>query len=35
VYLVRIAQLPSKAEAEALGAQLRGRYGVAEPKVSR
>jgi len=35
VYLVRIAQLPSKAEAGALGAQLRGRYGVGEPRISR
>ena len=35
VYVVRIAHLPSKAEAEALGAQLRGLYGVAEPRVSR
>jgi len=35
LHVVRIAHLPSKAEAEALGAQLRGRYGVAEPKVSR
>jgi hypothetical protein len=34
VYTVRIANLPSKAEAEALAARLRGRHGVAEPKVS-
>ena len=34
IYLVRIANLPSKAEAEALAAQLRGKYGVAEPKIS-
>ena len=34
VYRVRIANLPSKAEAEALAAALRGRFGVAEPKVS-
>ncbi len=34
VYRVRIANLPSKAEAEALAAALRGRYGVIEPKVS-
>jgi sporulation related protein/FecR-like protein len=33
-YIVRIAQLPSKAEAEALAAQLRGQHGVSEPKVS-
>jgi hypothetical protein len=34
VYLVRIGHLPSKAEAEALAAQLKGKMGVAEPKVS-
>lgn len=34
VYTVRIANLPSKAEAEALAARLRGRHGVVEPKVS-
>ena len=34
-YAVRIAGLPSKAEAEALAAQLRGRNGVAEPRVTR
>jgi len=34
VYFVRIANLPSRAEAEALAAQLRGRHGVLEPKVS-
>jgi hypothetical protein len=34
VYRVRIANLLSKAEAEALGASLRGRYGVAEPRVT-
>lgn len=34
VYHVRIVQLPSKNDAEALAAQLRGRYGVADPKVS-
>jgi hypothetical protein len=34
VYRVRISNLPSKAEAEALAATLRGRFGVAEPKVS-
>lgn len=33
-YRVRIANLPSKAEAEALAAALRGRFGVIEPKVS-
>ncbi len=35
VYLVRIGQLPSKAEAEALAARLRGQFGVSEPQVSR
>jgi hypothetical protein len=34
VYRVRITQLPSRAEAEALAGRLRGRLGVAEPKVS-
>jgi hypothetical protein len=34
-YLVRIRQLASRAEANALAAQLRGKYGVSEPKVSR
>lgn len=34
VYYVRIANLPSKAEAESLAAQLRGKYGVANPSVS-
>lgn len=33
-YFVRIAQLPSKAEAEALAAKLRGQHGVTDPKVS-
>ena len=35
VYDVRLAQLPSKAEAQALADALRGKMGVAEPKVSR
>jgi hypothetical protein len=34
VYHVRIANLPSKEEAEALAAKLRGRFGVADPKVA-
>jgi cell division septation protein DedD len=34
VYLVRIGSLPSKAEAEALAAQLKGKMGVAAPRVS-
>lgn len=35
VYHVRISRLPSRADAEALAAQLRGMHGVAEPSVSR
>jgi hypothetical protein len=31
---VQIAQLASKAEAEALAAKLRGQHGVTDPKVS-
>ncbi|HYR36215.1 MAG TPA: FecR domain-containing protein [Burkholderiales bacterium] len=34
VYFVRIRQLPSRAEAEALANQLRGKFGITEPKVS-
>ncbi len=34
VYRVRLTQLPSKAEAEALAGRLRGKLGVGEPKVS-
>lgn len=34
VYVVQIGRLPSKAEAEALAAQLRGRHGVVKPEVS-
>lgn len=34
VYLVRLTQIPSKAEAEALAASLKGKYGVLEPNVS-
>lgn len=34
IYSVRISSLPSKPEAEALAASLKGKYGVAEPKVS-
>jgi cell division septation protein DedD len=34
IYHVRIAQLPTREEAEALAARLRGQHGVAEPKVS-
>jgi len=34
IYQVRIANLPSKEEAEALAARLRGQYGILEPKVS-
>jgi hypothetical protein len=35
VYRVRIIQLPSRADAEALAGRLRGTLGVAEPKVSK
>lgn len=35
VYVVRIRQLASRAEAQALVEQLRGKYGATEPKVSR
>lgn len=35
VYRVRMTQLPSRAEAEALAGRLRGKLGVSEPKVSR
>ena len=34
VYIVRIRQLPSRAEAQALANQLKGKFGIAEPKVS-
>lgn len=33
-YLVRLANLSSKAEADALAARLKGRFGTEEPKVS-
>ncbi len=35
IYEVRLVQLPSKAEAEALAGAIRGKMGVAEPRVSR
>lgn len=35
IYNVRLSSLPSQAEAQALAAALRGKLGVAEPKVSR
>jgi hypothetical protein len=34
VYRVVIRHLASRAEARALGDQLRGRFGITEPKVS-
>lgn len=34
VYIVRIRQLPSRAEAQALANQLKGKFGITEPKVS-
>jgi len=33
-YIVRIRQLPSRAEAQALAGQLKGKFGVQDPKVS-
>jgi hypothetical protein len=33
-YIVRIRQLPSREEAQALADQLKGRFGVREPRVS-
>ena len=33
-HIVQIARLPSKAEAQALAAKLRGQHGVTDPKVS-
>jgi hypothetical protein len=35
VYVVRIRSLPSRAEAQALATQLRGRYGVENPTVPK
>jgi hypothetical protein len=35
IYRVRITQLPSRAEAEALAGRLRGKLGVKTPRVSR
>jgi hypothetical protein len=34
VYAVRIRQLASRAEAQALAKQLRGKYGISQPKVA-
>jgi hypothetical protein len=34
VYRVQIRNLPSRAEAQALAGQLKGKFGVAEPKAS-
>ncbi len=34
IYNLRLAHLPSKAEAEALAASIRGKMGVTEPRVS-
>ncbi len=34
IYRVRIAHLPSRQEADALAGKLKGRMGIAEPKVS-
>jgi hypothetical protein len=35
VYHVRLSRLPTRADAEALAAQLRGMHGVTEPRVSQ
>jgi hypothetical protein len=35
VYRVRVSHLPSRQEAEVLAGKLKGRMGIAEPKVSR
>jgi hypothetical protein len=34
IHVVRIGQLPSRDDAQALARQLKGRFGVQEPKVS-
>jgi hypothetical protein len=34
VYVVRIRSLPSKAEAQGIANQLRGRFGIENPAVS-
>jgi cell division septation protein DedD len=34
IYYVRIRQLPSREEAQALAAQLKGKHGVGDPRVS-
>jgi hypothetical protein len=34
LYLIRIRQLPTRAEAQALANQLKGKFGITEPKVS-
>lgn len=34
IYVLQIRGLPSKAEAQALGERLKGKYGVSEPKIS-
>lgn len=33
-YIVRIRQLPTRAEAQALGNQLKGRFGITDPKIA-
>jgi hypothetical protein len=34
VYILRIRQLPTRAEAQALANQLKGKFGITEPKVA-
>src|SRR5262249_3671972 len=33
-YVLRIRQLPSRAEAQAVANQLKGRFGITEPKIT-
>ena len=34
LYIIRIRQLPTRAEAQALANQLKGKFGITEPKIS-
>jgi len=34
VYVVRLRQIASRAEARALAEELKGRFGITEPRVS-
>jgi len=33
-YIIRIRQLPTRAEAQAVGNQLKGRFGITDPKIA-